>query len=91
MRPRGPRAAAVTRQVLGIGPGLHLHVAVDRATRCLPLVHRQKVGVELLEAAVGLAAGLAGHERAARYWGALNLRTAVEPAPAAISSTLARG
>lgn len=40
------------------------------ARECLPLVRDQKVGVDLLEASVGLAACLAEHERAARFWGA---------------------
>jgi predicted ATPase/DNA-binding winged helix-turn-helix (wHTH) protein len=39
------------------------------AQECLPLVRGQKVGVDLLEASVGLAACLAEHERAARFWG----------------------
>ncbi len=40
------------------------------ALECLPLVRDQKVGVDLLEASVGLAACLADHEQAARFWGA---------------------
>lgn len=40
------------------------------ALECLTLVRGQKVGVDLLEASVGLAACLAEHERAARFWGA---------------------
>ncbi|MBX3636863.1 MAG: tetratricopeptide repeat protein [Rubrivivax sp.] len=40
------------------------------AQECAPLVRGQKVGVDLLEAAVGLAACLGEHERAARFWGA---------------------
>lgn len=40
------------------------------ALECLPLVRGQKIGVDLLEAAVGLAACMAEHERAARFWGA---------------------
>jgi predicted ATPase/DNA-binding winged helix-turn-helix (wHTH) protein len=40
------------------------------ARECLPLVRGQKVGVDLLEASVGLAACLAEHEMAARLWGA---------------------
>lgn len=40
------------------------------ALECLPLVRGQKVGVDLLEASVGLAACLVEHETAARFWGA---------------------
>jgi predicted ATPase/DNA-binding winged helix-turn-helix (wHTH) protein len=40
------------------------------AQECLPLVSGEKVGVDLLEASVGLAACLAEHETAARFWGA---------------------
>lgn len=40
------------------------------AIECLPLVRGQKVGVDLLEATVGLASRLGEHERAARLWGA---------------------
>jgi predicted ATPase len=40
------------------------------AQECLPLVRGQKVGVDLLESAVGLAACLAEYDRAARFWGA---------------------
>ena len=40
------------------------------AHECVPLVRGQKVGVDLLEAAVGLAACLGDHESAARFWGA---------------------
>jgi len=40
------------------------------ALECLPLVRGQKVGVDLLEASVGLAACLAEHETAVRFWGA---------------------
>lgn len=47
-------------------PELARHLAKE----CLPLVRGQKVGVDLLEASVGLAACLAEHERAARFWGA---------------------
>jgi predicted ATPase/DNA-binding winged helix-turn-helix (wHTH) protein len=47
-------------------PELGRHLARE----CLPLVRGQKVGVDLLEASVGLAACLAEHEWAARFWGA---------------------
>jgi non-specific serine/threonine protein kinase len=47
-------------------PGQALSFAAD----CLGLVHQQKVGVDLLEACVGLASSLGQYERAARYWGA---------------------
>ena len=40
------------------------------AMECLPLVRDQKVGVDLLEATVGLASHLGEHEVAARFWGA---------------------
>ncbi|MDH5538028.1 MAG: tetratricopeptide repeat protein, partial [Rhizobacter sp.] len=40
------------------------------AVECLPLVREQKVGVDLLEVAVGLASSLGEHEWAARFWGA---------------------
>lgn len=40
------------------------------AAECLPLVRHEKVGVDLLEAAVGLAALLGANETAARLWGA---------------------
>jgi len=45
-------------------------LARPMARECLPLVRGQKVGVDLLEASVGLAACLAEHETAARLWGA---------------------
>lgn len=56
---------------------IRVQVAKDRpeparslARECLALVRGQKVGVDLLEASVGLAACLAEYARAARYWGA---------------------
>ena len=56
---------------------IRVQVAKDRpelarllAQECLPLVRGENVGVDLLEAAVGLAACRAEHERAARFWGA---------------------
>ncbi|HUG21064.1 hypothetical protein [Piscinibacter sp.] len=45
------------------------------AQECLPLVRGQKVGVDLLEASVGLAACLAEHERGARFWGAADKKS----------------
>jgi predicted ATPase len=44
--------------------------ALTMARECLHLVRGQKVGVDLLEASVGLAASLAEHQTAARLWGA---------------------
>jgi predicted ATPase/DNA-binding winged helix-turn-helix (wHTH) protein len=40
------------------------------AIECLPLVRNEKVGVDLLEATVGLASCLGDHATAARLWGA---------------------
>ena len=40
------------------------------AAECLPLVRHEKVGVDLLEASVGLAVLLGANETAARLWGA---------------------
>lgn len=40
------------------------------AVECLSLSRGQKVGVDLLEASVGLASCLGEHARAARFWGA---------------------
>ena len=40
------------------------------AAECLPLVRHEKVGVDLLEATVGLASLLGEHAMAARLWGA---------------------
>ena len=40
------------------------------AAECLSLVGNEKVGVDLLEACVGLAACLGEHATAARFWGA---------------------
>ena len=40
------------------------------AVECLSLVLDQKVGVDLLEASVGLASCLGEHSKAARFWGA---------------------
>ncbi len=39
------------------------------AIECLPLVRNEKVGVDLLEATVGLASCLGAHEMAARFRG----------------------
>jgi hypothetical protein len=47
-----------------------LEGARSAALECLPLVRGQKVGVDLLEATVGLASRLGEHEVAARFWGA---------------------
>jgi tetratricopeptide (TPR) repeat protein len=47
-----------------------LDAARGMAVECLALVREQKVGVDLLEASVGLASCLGEHERAARFWGA---------------------
>jgi predicted ATPase len=44
--------------------------ARELARECLPLARGQKVGVDLLEASVGVAAGLDEHDWAARFWGA---------------------
>ena len=40
----------------------------------LPLVRNEKIGVDLLEATVGLASCLGAHEMAARFWGAADQR-----------------
>jgi hypothetical protein len=40
------------------------------ALECLPLARHEKVGVDLLEATVGLASSLGDHATAARFWGA---------------------
>jgi predicted ATPase len=40
------------------------------ANECLPLVRDEKVGVDLLEATVGLRLSLGAHEMSARFWGA---------------------
>ena len=40
------------------------------AIECLPLARHEKVGVDLLDAAVGLASRLGEHDIAARFWGA---------------------
>ena len=45
-------------------------LARSLALECLPLVRGQKVGVDLLEASVGLASSLGLHATAARFWGA---------------------
>ena len=47
-----------------------LELGRGMAIECLPLVRDQKVGVDLLEATVGLASRLGEHESAARFWGA---------------------
>jgi hypothetical protein len=39
------------------------------ALECLPLARHEKVGVDLLEACVGLASRLGDHASAARFWG----------------------
>jgi predicted ATPase/DNA-binding winged helix-turn-helix (wHTH) protein len=72
-REQGDRLGAVVTlnnlirvQVAKGRPELARHMAQE----CLPLVRGQKVGVDLLEASVGLAVGLADHETAARFWGA---------------------
>lgn len=40
------------------------------AIECLPLARHERVGVDLLEAAVGIASCLQDHGTAARFWGA---------------------
>jgi len=47
-----------------------LHEARRMAIECLPLARHEKVAVDLLEAAVGLASRLGAHAFAARLWGA---------------------
>ncbi len=47
-----------------------LDQARDFAVECLPLARHEKVGVDLLEATVGLASCLGDHATAARFWGA---------------------
>ncbi len=47
-----------------------LEQARSMAIECVPLVRDHKVGVDLLEATVGLASRLCEHQAAARFWGA---------------------
>ncbi|MCK7493463.1 MAG: hypothetical protein MZW92_20365 [Comamonadaceae bacterium] len=47
-----------------------LEQARQFAIECLPLARHEKVSVDLLEAAVGLASRLGDHAVAARFWGA---------------------
>ncbi|MEO8753974.1 MAG: winged helix-turn-helix domain-containing protein [Casimicrobiaceae bacterium] len=46
--------------------------AMQFAVECMPEVRHEKIGVDLLEASVGLASCLGDHEQAARFWGAAN-------------------
>jgi predicted ATPase/DNA-binding winged helix-turn-helix (wHTH) protein len=72
-RARGDRLAAI----VFLNNLIRVLVATDRpseasacAAECLSLVGREKVGVDLLEAVVGLAACRDEHMLAARWWGA---------------------
>ncbi|WP_295643659.1 winged helix-turn-helix domain-containing protein [uncultured Methylibium sp.] len=47
-----------------------LQRAREHAAECLPLARDEKVGADLLEAAVGLASRRGEHATAARFWGA---------------------